>query len=101
MPSHQGALCPVSVTVSFAPARIAGNCSPSSTKMIPLSANWMVSHTERSEEHTSELQSLMSNSYAVFCLKKKNQTHYKQTEQTNSHNNSNYYTHYTSKFYTQ
>src|SRR3546814_1814439 len=25
---------------------------------------------ERSEEHTSELQSLMRNSYAVFCLKK-------------------------------
>src|SRR3546814_17335734 len=31
----------------------------------------------RSEEHTSELQSLMRISYAVFCLKKKNhQTHY-------------------------
>src|SRR3546814_1190428 len=29
----------------------------------------------RSEEHTSELQSLMRNSYAVFCLKKKIQTH--------------------------
>src|SRR3546814_10392305 len=28
---------------------------------------------KRSEEHTSELQSLMSNSYAVFCLKKKKQ----------------------------
>src|SRR3546814_10302352 len=28
----------------------------------------------RSEEHTSELQSLMRNSYAVFCLKKKNDT---------------------------
>src|SRR3546814_2048883 len=27
--------------------------------------------TLRSEEHTSELQSLMRNSYAVFCLKKK------------------------------
>src|SRR3546814_8021754 len=27
--------------------------------------------TIRSEEHTSELQSLMRNSYAVFCLKKK------------------------------
>src|SRR3546814_9465142 len=27
---------------------------------------------QRSEEHTSELQSLMSISYAVFCLKKKN-----------------------------
>src|SRR3546814_9880873 len=26
----------------------------------------------RSEEHTSELQSLMRNSYAVFCLNKKN-----------------------------
>src|SRR3546814_7813116 len=26
--------------------------------------------TERSEEHTSELQSLMRSSYAVFCLKK-------------------------------
>src|SRR3546814_7921089 len=32
---------------------------------------------DRSEEHTSELQSLMRISYAVFCLKKKtnNQTH--------------------------
>src|SRR3546814_2525673 len=29
----------------------------------------------RSEEHTSELQSLMRISYAVFCLKKKIQTH--------------------------
>src|SRR3546814_6112973 len=30
----------------------------------------------RSEEHTSELQSLMRISYAVFCLKKKNKTIY-------------------------
>src|SRR3546814_3354532 len=29
---------------------------------------------ERSEEHTSELQSLMRISYAVFCLKQKNKT---------------------------
>src|SRR3546814_7832693 len=29
-------------------------------------------HRARSEEHTSELQSLMRISYAVFCLKKKN-----------------------------
>src|SRR3546814_3731479 len=34
----------------------------------------------RSEEHTSELQSLMRISYAVFCLKKKNQLN-------NRHNN--------------
>src|SRR3546814_5853943 len=32
---------------------------------------------ERSEEHTSELQSLMRISYAVFCLNKKNNTTYK------------------------
>src|SRR3546814_7566661 len=30
----------------------------------------------RSEEHTSELQSLMRLSYAVFCLKKKNKKHH-------------------------
>src|SRR3546814_7936720 len=32
----------------------------------------------RSEEHTSELQSLLRISYAVFCLKKKNKTQIKQ-----------------------
>src|SRR3546814_6819092 len=35
----------------------------------------------RSEEHTSELQSLMRISYAVFCLKKKNNKTQKQNEQ--------------------
>src|SRR3546814_3049888 len=35
----------------------------------------MVDADERSEEHTSELQSLMRISYAVFCLKKKNSKH--------------------------
>src|SRR3546814_4924777 len=35
-------------------------------------ADWLERHTQvRSEEHTSELQSLMRISYAVFCLKKK------------------------------
>src|SRR3546814_9926416 len=34
-----------------------------------------VAVAERSEEHTSELQSLMRISYAVFCLKKKKKTH--------------------------
>src|SRR3546814_9155495 len=41
-----------------------------------------VRHDTRSEEHTSELQSLMRNSYAVLCLKQKN-TH------QNKHNNIN------------
>src|SRR3546814_1857586 len=37
-------------------------------------------HHPRSEEHTSELQSLMRISYAVFCLKKKNNTKHKNTQ---------------------
>src|SRR3546814_4916246 len=36
----------------------------------------------RSEEHTSELQSLMRISYAVFCLKKKKQTHHHTHQKT-------------------
>src|SRR3546814_8942603 len=35
---------------------------------------------QRSEEHTSELQSLMRISYAVFCLKKKTTDKYKTTD---------------------
>src|SRR3546814_4499597 len=48
-----------------------------------------VDHIEiaRSEEHTSELQSLMRISYAVFCLKKKQNKLYehKSQRQTNTH----------------
>src|SRR3546814_3937898 len=48
---------------------------------------------ERSEEHTSELQSLMRISYAVFCLKKKkkiNQKSNKHSIQTRTHQLSHY-----------
>src|SRR3546814_3470776 len=38
----------------------------------------------RSEEHTSELQSLMRISYAVFCLKKKNHNKQSISTQTNA-----------------
>src|SRR3546814_3482896 len=38
------------------------------------SAGTLCNAAVRSEEHTSELQSLMRISYAVFCLKKKNNT---------------------------
>src|SRR3546814_8521622 len=46
----------------------------------------------RSEEHTSELPSLMRSSYAVFCLKKKNQTttRINQTSTTNLETNKQY-----------
>src|SRR3546814_8340221 len=43
------------------------------------------SRLSRSEEHTSELQSLMRISYAVFCLKKKNNNKY----DNKSHSNMN------------
>src|SRR3546814_6831788 len=38
----------------------------------------------RSEEHTSELQSLMRTSYAVFCLTKKKPNHHNQQNTTNT-----------------
>src|SRR3546814_8410143 len=46
----------------------------------PFSAGWK----NRSEEHTSELQSLMRISYAVFCLKKK-----KNIKKTHEYKNKN------------
>src|SRR3546814_5756566 len=44
---------------------VLGGCATSKEKLLPHGDS-------RSEEHTSELQSLMRISYAVFCLKKKN-----------------------------
>src|SRR3546814_12562435 len=47
-------------------------CStPPSTRSLPAASPWCPPSAPRSEEHTSELQSLMRISYAVFCLKKK------------------------------
>src|SRR3546814_10261002 len=41
-------------------------------RAVAATAAWFAPELDvRSEEHTSELQSLMRNSYAVFCLKKK------------------------------
>src|SRR3546814_3463755 len=42
---------------------------------------------QRSEEHTSELQSLMRISYAVFCLKKKKRHQYKQNQHQDRYRN--------------
>src|SRR3546814_10462088 len=49
-------------------------------------ASWQ-NGAERSEEHTSELQSLMRISYAVFCLKKKQHLIYKPLKIHHKHNN--------------
>src|SRR3546814_3250251 len=54
-----------------------------------------VQRTDRSEEHTSELQSLMRNSYAVFCLKKtKQQRHIKDKMYTTAGTLAYYFTCY-------
>src|SRR3546814_4095726 len=45
-------------------------CEPE--RQIIFRVPWVDDQGQRSEEHTSELQSLMRISYAVFCLKKKN-----------------------------
>src|SRR3546814_4067666 len=44
---------------------------PSRSRLSPQDAEGAGQGRPRSEEHTSELQSLMRSSYAVFCLKKK------------------------------
>src|SRR3546814_5018067 len=54
--------------------------------MYPLiRTNCRANRCSRSEEHTSELQSLMRISYAVFCLKKK-----KKAQETSINNNTSY-----------
>src|SRR3546814_819509 len=57
-------------------ATCSGSSGSSSVKTGTLDDNVALTFAppyKRSEEHTSELQSLMRISYAVFCLKKKNQ----------------------------
>src|SRR3546814_4467759 len=57
----------------------------STTEYAPLWVIVAVALALRSEEHTSELQSLMRISYAVFCLKKKKS----KTQQKKSENHTN------------
>src|SRR3546814_2835404 len=73
-----GAICIVSKTVSFDRLvevvldAVAGRPLMTSAEREDLLADLRQRRAEeRSEEHTSELQSLMRISYAVFCLKKK------------------------------
>src|SRR3546814_10318972 len=63
------------------------NISPTASDVSSDAARSVVSDL-RSEEHTSELQSLMRISYAVFCLKKKtNETILKQNKRHNTKHN--------------
>src|SRR3546814_9306263 len=51
----------------YDPCRCARSCRSPSFRLVRLALR----SSNRSEEHTSELQSLMRSSYAVFCLQKK------------------------------
>src|SRR3546814_6195537 len=56
----------------YCSAGVRNSVSTSGIRCRFMLASWnSYSKSDRSEEHTSELQSLMRNSYAVFCLKKK------------------------------
>src|SRR3546814_6726242 len=58
---------------------------PKRTSARPRNARTRNGKEVRSEEHTSELQSLMRISYAVFCLKKKNKKRQSKTQQQTQH----------------
>src|SRR3546814_4259224 len=59
-------------TVKRLPSVTYWRLSDSQSTVVPTGRGWLFrKYTARSAEHTSELQSLMRNSYAVYCLKKK------------------------------
>src|SRR3546814_4179961 len=68
------------------PSATAANATRARSALGSSRPRLIVAAATRSEEHTSELPSLMRISYAVFCLKKKKHTHHKITI-TPSHNN--------------
>src|SRR3546814_10261582 len=71
--TRKGALPPSSSEIFVT---VEAHCCISSlpTSVEPVKESLRTIGLERSEEHTSELQSLMRISYAVFCLKKKKTT---------------------------
>src|SRR3546814_2240496 len=61
-------------------------CRPTQARARPLLV-WVARIGRRSEEHTSELQSLMRISYAVFCLKKTNKHELSKEQYNQTHRN--------------
>src|SRR3546814_6510843 len=71
--------------------RLGGMVAEHSFKRATGSMQVQFAVTDRSEEHTSELQSLMRISYAVFCLKKKKQQNAKTQTVPAPNNHRQYY----------
>src|SRR3546814_4946655 len=70
------------------PRRLSPGSSPRTRHRTPDAGRSLAAADGRSEEHTSELQSLMRISYAVFCLKKKKRTQQKTIKQYRKQSNS-------------
>src|SRR3546814_4525453 len=67
---HRRGACPISWSRHKSARKTSNRCRSPLRRFPP--------NGFRSEEHTSELQSLMRISYAVLCLKKKKKQHYKE-----------------------
>src|SRR3546814_11533632 len=71
-PDRAGSTLPARVLQVVRPAALGRPASVTARSQYQLTPYWRSPvRVTRSEEHTSELQSLMRTSYAVFCLKKK------------------------------
>src|SRR3546814_10672288 len=83
-PPCSGSSCSRSSPPSTAPSSAASSAGKAADPVVrhapdPLHPTHLEEPVTKSEEHTSELQSLMRISYAVFCLKKTKIKHHKQT----------------------
>src|SRR3546814_8405352 len=67
------------------PWRLRNQRASGAATSVEIGASSEGGRTRRSEEHTSELQSLMRISYAVFCLKKKNKHNKRPNKQAEEH----------------
>src|SRR3546814_5899916 len=83
--------CPAACTaLSTAACNVSARASVTAMRRRPFTSGLpKMRNCVRSEEHTSELQSLMRISYAVFCLKKKKQTTTKRQLQVQYHTHHN------------
>src|SRR3546814_9460564 len=73
-----------SIAITFQPVVSCWPAARAATPTVRIPAALIADLPNRSEEHTSELQSLMRISYAVFCLKKKTQKYKIQYQLQNS-----------------
>src|SRR3546814_5534553 len=83
--SSDAADAPTERVITLAPGAYEIAVSGTNFRTGPASFRLLDLGTARSEEHTSELQSLMRISYAVFCLKKKKNTNNKTRKRPHIH----------------